>query len=230
MKYSEDCLKILANSQIQVTVEDFIPVITRLNENSEEVSDMQFQCMLVTCLTETVKTTVEALNFPLLREIVFSITEREIKYEFDISPQSTNEDLCKQVSVISDDLNSLNTLKAEITHYLILLQHAANALESYVKPLNALFEIDAFLPKARFGTVKSKQASQNAVLTAVEAPLRQVKQYIKDLNSYLDNVVGSETNRLLRLESSIRLILNTRGRQSVFNGNLAIEGTGIDTL
>lgn len=230
MKYSEECLKVLANSQIQVTVEDFIPIVSRLNNNTEEITDLQFQRGLIEYLTETVKATVDALNFPLLREIVFSITQREIKFDIDISPQSTNEDLCRQVSVISDDLNQLNTLKAEITHYLILLQHAANALESYVKPLNALFEIEAFLPKSRFGTVKSKQATQNAVLTAVESPLRQVKQYIKDLNGYLDNIVSSEVNRLLRLESSIRLILNTRGRQSVFNGNLAIEGTGIDTL
>lgn len=229
MKYSEDCLKILAQSQIQVTVEDFIPLLTNLNGSTSD-SDFNFQVEVIRCFGETIKHTVDAVNFPLLREIVFSLTQKDFSFKIEISPESSNDDLCKQVSLISEYLNELSMKKAEITHYLILLQHASNALESYVKPINSIFDSEALLPKAKFGSVKSKQAVQVAVLSSVDAPLKQIKQYIKDLNNYLDNVVSSENNRLLRLESSIRLILNTRVRQSTFNGATNIEGVGIDTL
>ena len=229
MKYSEECLKILAQSQVQVTVEDFLPLLSNLNKNASN-SEFDFQVEIIRCFGETVKQTVDAVNFPLLREIVFSLTQQDFSFAIEISPQSSNDDLCRQVSLISEYLNQLSMKKAEVTHYLILLQHASNALESYTKPINAIFDSEALLPKAKFGSVKSKQAIQVAVLSSVDAPLKQIKQYIKDLNNYLDNVISSENNRLLRLESSIRLILNTRLKQSSFNGATNIEGVGIDTL
>ena len=228
MKYSEDCLKILAQSQVQVTVEDFIPLLSQFRES--KLSDFEYNVELIRCFGDTVKQTVNAVNFPLLREIVFSLTQKDVSYSIDLAPESSNDDLCKQVSKISEYLNELSMKKAEITHYLILLQHASNALESYVKPINSIFESDALLPKTRFGSVKGKQAVLASIMSSVESPLRQIKQYIKDLNNYLDNVISSENNRLLRLESSIRLILNTRVRQSTFNGATNIEGVGIDTL
>ena len=238
MQYSADCLKILANSQIQVSVEDFLPIVNTINDNyypyvtitPEQIREYQVE--LITVFTDTIKETVKALNFPLLRTITFNLTQRQISFDIELRQDSTNDELMHQVAIISDSLNSLNNTKAEITHYLILLQHASNALESYLSPIDSMFDMDSIFPKEVFSSVKAKLATKQAILTAVEAPLKQIKQFIKDINSFLDNVVSSETNRLLRLESSIRLILNTRTRNiSTFNGSFSsATGIGLDTL
>lgn len=221
MKFNTECLNSLQQSQIQVSPSDFIPFLTELEQKykikPEELLTMEqiaeknseYRKELVKFFTDSIKSVVEALNFPMLRSISFGIVQSDPDFKVKLSKKPSVDELHVRITDIQGHLNNLNDSKMEITHYLVLFQHALNALESFNKPLTSLFESEDYIPTRFFGTKVSKQSTLNLLLAQLESPVKQLKQYIKDLNSFLENVLAAQNNTLLRTESSIRTLLTT---------------------
>lgn len=155
-------------------------------------------------LTESMKDLFEAINLPLLNNILVQIKKRVLATEFTvkdlkISNDPTVEEASLFCATINIEAQKIQQEKEELTHYISFFTTAKGYVSSFASAAEILL-------REHFEGRKELSSSKAAILNDLEAYQTFLTNSAKEITRILEDILTPRGGICIRMESSLRLI------------------------
>lgn len=162
----------------------------------------------------------ESLEIPLLEEVFVSLKtsmleESVISDQFDEFQQEDPNEVAKFLGSLHIQMQKLEHMKEELIHYISFYNNAMSYLTSFKSSVELFLKL--VLPEVKEFKYFLSDPMFEAVFQELTSHINVLKTSQKELNSWVEEIVNKRIHRLIKVESSIRLLQKYRnpsgGRQ-----------------